>query len=162
MLGVDPGTRITGWAVVEALGTDVRRIASGALRLGSLTSLPDRLRRMHAALGGWIRDHGVAAVGLEQAFVARNVQSALRLGESRGVVLLAAAEAGLPVFEYSPAAVKHAVVGYGRADKGQMVRGIAMLLSIEPPDGDDEADALAVALCHVHGHRIRTLLDRAR
>jgi crossover junction endodeoxyribonuclease RuvC len=109
-----------------------------------------------------VSDHQPAAVALEKAFVAHNVQSAFRLGEARGAVLIAAAEAGVPVFEYAPAAVKLSVVGYGRADKQQMVRGIALRLGVGRATRSDEADALALALCHLIGARLRDIAASRR
>lgn len=160
VLGVDPGTSVTGWAVVESDGPAAVRRASGRLGLASASPLAERLRRIHETIAGLLRDHAPAALALEKAFVSRNVQSAFRLGEARGAVLVAAAAAGVPVFEYAPAAVKLAVVGYGRADKTQMVRGVALRLGVVDLDSPDEADALAVALCHLQGARLRELKAR--
>ena len=162
VLGIDPGTSITGWAVVDGEGSRVRRVASGALRLSSQSPLAVRLARIHATVKALIAEHAPVAVSLEKAFVAKNPQSALRIGEARGAVLVAAAECGLEVFEYAPTEVKQALVGYGRADKQQIARGVAMLLAIPEPTIADEADALAVANCHLAGARIRALLERAR
>jgi crossover junction endodeoxyribonuclease RuvC len=162
VLGIDPGTSITGWAVVEGDGSRARRMASGVLRLSSQTALAVRLARIHETVKALIIEHAPEAVSLEKAFVAKNPQSAFRIGEARGAVLVAAAECGLEVFEYAPAAVKQAVVGYGRADKEQIARGVALLLAIPAPSVADEADALAVAACHLAGLRLRRLMERAR
>lgn len=162
VLGIDPGTSITGWAVVEAGASRPRRIASGVLRLSSSTSVPERLRRIHETVKALVLDHAPAAVSLEKAFVSRNPQSAFRIGEARGAVMVAAAECGLEVFEYAPAEVKRTLVGWGRAEKDQMIRGVALLFSIPPPTVADEADALAVAACHLAGSRLRDLVERAR
>ena len=160
MLGIDPGTSVTGWGVVEPAGSAFRCIASGAVALAARTPLADRLCAIRAAVGNLCRAHEPSALALEKAFVARNVQSAFRLGEARGAVLIAAAEAGIPIFEYAPARVKLAVVGYGRADKQQMVRGVALRLGEREAERSDEADALALAICHLIGARLR-LLTRA-
>lgn len=155
VLGIDPGTSVTGWGVVEAAGAAFHRVASGTLEFSSRMTLGDRLQRIHGAVFELCRDHAPGAVALEKAFVAHNVQSAFRLGEARGAVLIAAAEAGVPVFEYAPAHVKLTVVGYGRADKEQMVRGVGLRLGARRAERADEADALALALCHLIGARLR-------
>ena len=158
VLGVDPGTAVVGWGVVEPMGVAFRCVASGTIRLTSRAALAERLRRIHMEVGALLEAHGPAALALEKAFVARNVQSALRLGEARGAVLIAAAEAGIPVYEYAPAEVKLKVVGYGRADKPQMVRGVALRLGTERAERADEADAQALALCQQNGGRRRALV----
>jgi crossover junction endodeoxyribonuclease RuvC len=162
VLGIDPGTSVTGWGVVEATPGDPRWVASGVIRLSACLDHPGRLRRIHDAVSELIREHEPQELSLEKAFVSRNVQSALRLGEARGAVLIAAAESGLAVFEYSPAEVKQSVVGYGQAQKEQITRGVTWLLSIGPVSLADEADALAVALCHLRGRRLRALAGRLR
>jgi crossover junction endodeoxyribonuclease RuvC len=161
VLGIDPGTSVTGWGVVERAGTTFRRVASGLVELPSRLSLGERLRRIRDAVESLCQVHSPIAVALEKAFVAHNVQSAFRLGEARGAVLIAAAEAGLPVFEYAPAHVKVTVVGYGRADKQQMVRGVALRLGVPQAERPDEADALALALCHLIGARLRVHVEAA-
>jgi crossover junction endodeoxyribonuclease RuvC len=108
------------------------------------------------------RLHAPSALALEKAFVAQNVQSAFRLGEARGAVLIAAADAGVAVFEYAPTQVKSTVVGYGRADKRQIMRGVSLRLGIPPAERADEADALALALCHLIGWRLQSLGVAAR
>jgi crossover junction endodeoxyribonuclease RuvC len=157
VLGIDPGTSVTGWGVVESAGGGFRCLGSGALVLPARLSLGERLRRIRGAVADLCTAHAPAALALEKAFVSNNVQSAFRLGEARGAVLIAAAELGVAVFEYAPAQVKSVVVGYGRADKMQMVRGVALRLGIAPADRADEADALALALCHLIGSRWRAM-----
>lgn len=156
VLGVDPGTSVTGWGVVEGGGASrPRRIASGVLRLSSRRSIGERLLEIHDLIREVVSAHRPQSVGLESGFVFRNVQSAFRLGEARGAILVAAAREGLAVTQYPPAKVKQAVVGFGRAEKGQIVRAIAMLLGIDDLRREDEADALAVALCHLNVSPIR-------
>ena len=162
VLGIDPGTSVTGWGVVEGAGGSVQRIASGVIALSARLTLAGRLQRIHEAVCALVLDHRPEVLSLEKAFVARNVQSAFRLGEARGAVLVAAGGLGLPVFEYAPAEVKQAVVGYGRADKQQMIRVVAMQLGGPEAARADEADALAVALCHLRGARMRAIVGRAR
>jgi crossover junction endodeoxyribonuclease RuvC len=124
--------------------------------------LAARLCRIHLAIRELLLEHAPGAVSLEKAFVSRNVQSAFRLGEARGAVLIAAADCGVEVFEYSPAAIKQSVVGYGRADKDQIVRGVSLLLSLSDLRRADEADALAAAVCHLRGASWRLAVGRAR
>jgi crossover junction endodeoxyribonuclease RuvC len=157
VLGIDPGTVVTGWGVVTRAGASFRHVASGALELGSAKPLGERLGEIRSGVVALCRLYAPAALALEKAFVAHNVQSAFRLGEARGAVLIAAADAGVAVFEYAPAQVKSAVVGYGRADKRQIVRGVSLRLGIPPAARADEADALALALCHLIGWRLQSL-----
>lgn len=152
VLGIDPGSTVCGWAVVETTGHRVRHLAHGAVRLTG--ELPDRLLVLFDALEEVVEAHAPEVVAVEGVFTQRNARSALVLGHARGVALLAAARRGLAVHEYAPATVKKAVVGTGRAEKAQVGRMVAALLSIEAPRVHDAADALAVAICHVqHGAR---------
>jgi crossover junction endodeoxyribonuclease RuvC len=162
VLGIDPGTLVTGWGVVTRTGASFRRVASGAIELGSTKPLPERLGEIRSTIVELCRLHTPSALALEKAFVAQNVQSAFRLGEARGAVLIAAADAGVAVFEYAPAQVKSTVVGYGRADKRQIMRGVSLRLGIPPAERADEADALALALCHLIGWRLQSLGVAAR
>jgi len=148
-LGVDPGTARLGYGVVRG-GERPRALAAGVVETLSTTPMPERLAVLYDALVDLIAEHRPAALAVEQLFFARNVTNALSVGQARGVVLLAAAKNGLTVAEYTPAEVKQAVAGYGRADKGQMQEMVRLTLGLEaPPRPDDAADALAVALCHL-------------
>jgi crossover junction endodeoxyribonuclease RuvC len=157
VLGIDPGTAVTGWGVVEAGSPGLSRVASGVLKLSSRSAIGERLRVIRARVLELVAAHHPSAIALEKVFVSRNVQSAFRLGEARGAVLIAAAEAAIPIFEYAPAEVKSTVVGYGQADKAQIMRGVAMRLSLGPLFLADEADALALAICHLAGAKLRAL-----
>ncbi len=147
VLGVDPGTIVTGWGVVDCEGARMVRVASGVISAGR-KDLPLRLFRIYEGLVTVIREHGPEHTSLERNFLARNVQSAFRLGEARGVAMAASAACGLPLSEYTPMTVKKAVVGYGRADKAQVQAAVARLLGVADALKEDEADALATALCH--------------
>ncbi|HJQ83504.1 MAG TPA: crossover junction endodeoxyribonuclease RuvC [Candidatus Binatia bacterium] len=149
VLGIDPGSRLTGWGVVEARGLAFRHVASGTIDLTPGDPLGQRLARLHAACARLVAEWEPAAVVLERAFVARNVQSAFRLGEARGAVLAAAGANGIALHEYAPATVKLATVGHGRADKRAIARGIALRLGLDRSPAPDAADALAIALCHL-------------
>jgi crossover junction endodeoxyribonuclease RuvC len=141
-LGIDPGSRLTGWGVVESRGAGFQHLGSGTIALPASEPLAARLGRLCAT---W----GPQAVVLERNFVARNVQSAFRIGEVRGAVLAAVARLGVALHEYAPAAVKLAAVGHGTADKATVARGITVRLRLAREPGADAADALALALCHL-------------
>jgi crossover junction endodeoxyribonuclease RuvC len=147
VLGIDPGTLKTGWGVVECDGSRLRHVASGTIRTGR-GELAARLAAVYEGLSGVIARHAPGIVSLERNFLALNVQSAFRLGEARGVAMAAAAAAGLEVCEYTPATIKKAVVGHGRADKGAVQAAVTRLLSLATGPSEDEADALATAACH--------------
>jgi crossover junction endodeoxyribonuclease RuvC len=152
VLGVDCGTEYTGFGVVE-LGHDdtLVSLTCGAIRLSPRESLPRRLATIFNRLGTIIEEHRPDNVAIEDVFYALNVKSALKLGQVRGVAMLAASSAGLEVFEYSPLSIKSAVVGYGRAEKPQVQYMVSRLLNLsEVPEPADAADALAIAICHLH------------
>lgn len=154
VFGIDPGSARTGFGCVETDGTRHRLIACGAITASRAATFPDRLLTIHRALVARLAECRPDCVAIENLFHANNVRSALTLGHARGVALLAAAEAGLPVVEYTPAEIKRAVVGYGRAEKPQVQQMIKLLLGLEaPPSPHDAADALAVAICHIHSIR---------
>lgn len=151
VFGIDPGSVRTGYGCVESDGTRHRLILCGTLAPPGGAALADRLHVIHDGLSRLLRDTSPDCVVIEDLFHARNVRSALVLGHARGVALLAAVEAGLPLVEYTPAEVKLATVGYGRADKTQVQQMVKLLLGLSaPPSPHDAADALAVAICHAH------------
>ncbi len=159
VLGIDPGTTVTGWGVVASTGNTISRSASGVLRLrgeraAKLGAIYDRVRELCA-------EHEPDALSLEQSFVGDNIQTALRLGEARGAVMVAAARSGVVVHEYSPASIKMAVAGSGRADKAQVAAMVARLLGIESKLVADEADALGAAICHVNTSRFDAKISGA-
>lgn len=154
VLGIDPGTALTGYGIVERTGSKLRMVDYGCVETLSTIELPQRLLEIHGAVLDLIDTHQPMSIGVERLFFNRNVQSAFAVGQARGVVLLAAAERGLPVFEYGPHEVKLAVTGYGRAPKDQVQRMVQLMLGMSVlPRPDDAADALAVAICLAHGQR---------
>lgn len=159
VVGIDPGTVATGWGVIDVVSSRGQsrqsRIASGVIRCRG--ELPVRLATVFAAVCEILEEHRPEALSIEKTFVSENVQSAFRLGEARGTVLVAAARAGVKVYEYSPAEIKMAVVGYGRALKEQVQVMVGRLLAHSGALAADEADALAAALCHLQAHRLRAL-----
>jgi crossover junction endodeoxyribonuclease RuvC len=154
VLGIDPGTAATGYGIVERTGSKLRMVDYGCFETLSTDNLPHRLLLIHQTVSGLIAEHRPELVGVERLFFNRNVQTAFAVGQARGAVLLAAAEAGVPVFEYGPHEVKMAVTGYGRADKAQVQRMVQVVLGMSVlPRPDDAADALAVAICLAHAQR---------
>ena len=150
-LGIDCGTECTGFGIVELREHQLICVASGAIKLSTRDSLPRRLAIVFERLGEIIREHQPDDVAIEDVFYAVNAKSALKLGQVRGVAMLAASSAGLEVAEYSPLSIKSAVVGYGRAEKQQVQSMVTRLLRLDAtPDSPDAADALAIAICHLH------------
>ncbi|HXG89450.1 MAG TPA: crossover junction endodeoxyribonuclease RuvC [Vicinamibacterales bacterium] len=151
VFGIDPGSVRTGYGCVDSDGRRHRMVLCGAVRAGDAGGFPDRLAVIHRELARIIAECRPQCVAIENVFHAANAQSALKLGHARGVAMLAAVEAGVPVIEYTPAEVKRAVVGYGRAEKIQVQQMVKLLLGLDVvPSPHDAADALAVAICHLH------------
>jgi len=151
VFGIDPGSERTGYGCIETDGSRHRIILCGAIVSRSSTSFPDKLLNIHTRLAALLAESGPVCVAIESVFHAVNARTALKLGHARGVAMLAATEAGLPVIEYTPTEIKRAVVGYGRAEKHQVQEMVKLVLGLaQPPSPHDAADALAVAICHVH------------
>ena len=151
VFGIDPGSARTGYGCVQSDGTRHRMIVSGAIAIPACNSFPEKLRVIHVELGILIAEHRPDVVAIENLFHAVNARSALKLGHARGVAMLAAVEAGVPIVEYTPAEVKQSVVGYGRAEKGQVQSMVQLLLGLtDAPEPFDASDALAIAVCHIH------------
>ena len=170
VLGIDPGLRATGWGVLAATGSGAGPVDGGGLSVlayGAVVTdarapLSERLRRLFSGLREVIARWQPAEVAVEEAFVAANKRVAIVMGEARGMALLAGAEAGLPVFEYSASEVKQAVSGYGRGSKEQVQEMLRLQLGLETaPEPADAADALATALCHLARRRTEALVGAA-
>lgn len=155
LLGIDPGSRVTGYGILDMDGPRSRYVASGCIQTDSARPLPERLKTIFEGVTGVIREYQPVEVAAEQVFMHRNPDSALKLGQARGAALCAVVMAGLPVSEYAPRAIKQAVVGGGAAEKAQVQRMVALLLNLSELPPTDAADALAVAICH--GHTRQTL-----
>lgn len=154
VLGIDPGTAATGYGLVERTGSRLRALDYGCVETVPAQDAAVRLLHIHGAISELIELHQPALLGVERLFFNRNVQTAFAVGQARGAVLLAAAQHGLPVFEYGPHEVKMAVTGYGRAGKEQVQRMVQVVLGMPAlPRPDDAADALAVAICLAHAQR---------
>jgi crossover junction endodeoxyribonuclease RuvC len=160
-LGVDPGTALLGYGIIS--GEDEPALVTyGVVETTSAQTMPQRLVRLYEAVWELIRLHAPDVLAIEQLFFARNVTTALAVGQARGVVLLAAAQHGMGVYEYKPAEVKQTISGYGKADKHQMQEMVRMLLGLPHiPQPDDAADALAVALCHIQLSRMERRFETA-
>jgi crossover junction endodeoxyribonuclease RuvC len=150
ILGLDPGLRRTGWGVIDARDDRLRHVANGVIAPPAGAAISDRLTRLYQGVAAIVAEHGPDAAAVEAIFVSKNAASTLKLGQARGVVMLAPARAGVPVHEYAANAIKKAVVGAGHADKAQIGAMVRMLMPGCAPAGDDAADALAVAICHAH------------
>lgn len=160
VLGVDPAMAgATGYGVVEFCGARIEALSFGALRLPARALMPERLRGIHSLIAGLLAEFRPDAIAVESVFTALNMRTALKLAEIRGVVLLAAAQAGVPAHSYSPREVKVSVTGYGAASKEQMQQMVRALLNLrECPEPPDAADAIAVAMCHAQSQKARELL----
>ena len=155
VFGIDCGTEFTGWGVVEVDCATrlpkLRHLAAGTIRLSKKERTPARLLQVFAELQALLGIHQPEVVAIEEVFFSANAKSALKLGQVRGVAMLAAAASGLPVAEYAPLSIKSAVVGYGLAQKEQVQFMVARLLELDrAPESPDAADALAIAICHIH------------
>ncbi len=151
ILGIDPGTAIMGYGLIEKKGNRLFPVDYACWRTPAHTPMPERLLMLYHEIEAYIKEKQPHHVAVEELFFNRNTTTAISVGQARGVVLLAAAQCGLPVYEYTPLQVKQAVAGYGRADKQQIQQMVRALLGLqEIPKPDDTADALAIAICHAH------------
>jgi len=150
VLGIDPGSRITGYGIIDKEGNRLVHVDNGAIFTDSQRDFPLRLQRIYRGLSEVIDQYRPDAMAVENIFFATNVQSALKLGQARGAAIVAGVNAGLPVFEYTALQVKQAVVGHGRADKQQVQKMLKALLNLPECAQEDASDALATAVCHAH------------
>lgn len=160
ILGLDPGSRITGYGVVDVGRTGVRYVASGCIRVGN-GAMAGRLLEIHRHVTELVNTYTPGEIAIERVFMHRNPDSALKLGQARGAALCGACHAGAPVFEYAPRAVKQTVTGTGAAEKAQVLHMVKALLTLQGRLSSDAADALAIAVCHAQ-HRGATVNERAR
>lgn len=165
IIGIDPGLRRTGWGVIETLGNSLRFVASGTVTSDGDMDLASRLCQLHDGLAEIVHSYQPHEAAVEQTFVNKDAAGTLKLGQARGIARLAPAQAGLPVAEYAPNAVKKAIVGVGHADKAQVQHMVRLQLPGVELAGPDAADALAIALCHAHhlafGGRLAAAVARA-
>jgi crossover junction endodeoxyribonuclease RuvC len=161
LLGIDPGSRITGYGIIDVDGPRHRYVASGCIATASNRPVPERLKTIFEELSTVVARYRPLETAIEQVFMHRNPDSALKLGQARGAALCAVVMAGLPVSEYAPRAIKQAVVGGGAADKAQIQYMIKLLLNLPEAPPADAADALAIALCHGHTRQTQQRLGTA-
>jgi crossover junction endodeoxyribonuclease RuvC len=154
VLGIDPGSRITGYGIVEQQGNRLVHVDNGAIFTDKALDFAGRLKLIFEGLSAVIAEYRPEQVAVENIFFSTNVQSALKLGQARGAAIVAAAHAGLPVAEYTALQVKQAVVGQGRAEKGQVQKMLKALLGLPEIAQADASDALAVAVCHINSHEL--------
>lgn len=160
VLGIDPGTALCGFGIVRAADDDYELVTCGAISTPPKTPLDQRLLRIYADLTALLSEYKPDEAAIEKLFFARNITTALSVGHARGVAMLTVAQAKIPLAEYTPNEIKQAVSGYGGADKQQMQQMVKMLLHLdEVPKPDDAADAVAIAICHLQGARLRQLID---
>jgi crossover junction endodeoxyribonuclease RuvC len=157
IIGIDPGLRRTGWGVVATLGSRLSFVAAGTLRIPDQLPLAERLCAIHDGLVRLVEEFAPHEAAVEATFVNRDANATLKLGQARGIAMLVPARAGIAVAEYAPNAVKKAVVGAGHAEKRQIRMMVQVLLPRAEFDGDDSADALAIAICHAHHRRAGAL-----
>lgn len=151
ILGIDPGLAIVGWGVLDYQNTRFRPLAYGSIRTPAGMDTPERLAIIHRDLSAIIDRYKPAEMAVEELFFTKNITTGIRVAEARGVLLMTGQEKGLALAEYTPMQVKQAVVGYGNAEKHQVIDMVTRILNLpEPPKPDDTADALAVAICHAH------------
>ncbi len=160
VLGIDPGTATTGYGIVEETEEGLRALTYGVVTTPADCPLPQRLQTIYGELRRLVREWQPDVAAVEELYFNLNVRTAMSVGQARGVALLAMADEGVTVAEYGPGEVKQALTGYGGAGKRQMQEMVRMLLGLSaPPHPDDAADALAVAICHLHSARMRALVE---
>ncbi len=156
VIGIDPGTAITGYGLVQEQAGQLVAVAYGVVNTPAKHAMPQRLQQIFHELSEILAQHRPTSSAIEKLFFKKNVKTAMTVSQGRGVAMLALAEAGLEIGEYTPNEIKQAVVGYGGADKHQVQQMVRMLLNLDDiPRPDDAADALAVAICHLHSSRLQ-------
>ncbi len=160
ILGIDPGSRVTGWGIIDSTGATTRHVASGCIRTEG-AELSPRLRVIHDGVRALVAEYAPAELAIERVFMHRNADSALKLGQARAAAICATFVGSLSVHEYAARAVKQAIVGQGGAEKSQVQHMVRAILALPAPPGADEADALAIALCHAHSRGLGARLGAA-
>lgn len=161
-LGIDPGTAATGYGILEGDGDDIKVVDYGCIKTSSKDPSSARLKKIYSDVKKIISKHDLKCVAVERLFFGANTKTAMAVGQARGVILLAATQAGLEIAEYTPLEVKMALTGYGRADKNQVQQMVKRLLKLKTiPKPDDAADALAIALCHVNSNGFNSKIRKA-
>ncbi len=157
-IGIDPGIAITGIGITKSTGNKIIPIYYGAIETHSKTPMPERLDQLYCGLTTLFNTYKPESMAVESLFFNKNVKTALTVGHARGIILLAGQQAGVPIFHYTPPEIKLAVCGHGRADKKQVQQMVKTILKLSAtPKPDDVADGLAIAICHTHSYRIKSL-----
>ncbi len=162
ILGVDPGTRYTGYGVIDVVSGKVSHVCHGVISTKAKADLWVRIHQIHKEIVSVVEETKPDELAIEKCFVSKNVSSALKLGHTRGAIIVGCMSAGLNVYEYAPTEIKSAVTGYGRAEKDQVAQMVQAILGLAKRPASDAADALAAAICHTHGYKMRQHLMRAR
>ncbi len=161
VLGIDPGSEVTGYGVLEENENNIQVLTHGILRAGTKRSLPDKLNKIRLGISSILDQYSPEEVAIENPFYARNIKTAITLGQVRGAILVAVASHGCPLYEYSPREIKKAVTGYGQAEKSQVMAMVKALLHMEETDLEpDASDALAVAFCHLSHRQTKLNLEK--
>lgn len=163
ILGIDPGLAIVGWGVVDYQNTKFRTVAYGSIQTPAHTRTEERLKSIYEGMKSLFETYHPDAMSIEELFFDKNITTGIRVAEARGVILLTAEQAGIPIREYTPMQVKQAVVGYGKAEKKQVIAMVTRILNLkDPPKPDDTADALALAICDAHcgGSRLASYFNQ--
>ena len=160
ILGIDPGTAIMGYGLIEQKGNHLRALAYSCWRTPAHTPLAERLLMLYDEIDAFLSAHSPDHMAVEELFFSSNAKTALAVGQARGIVLLAGARHGIPIYEYTPLQMKQAVVGYGKAEKKQVQQMVKSLLNLqEIPKPDDTADALGLAICHAHSYGLNRRME---
>ena len=162
ILGVDPGTRHTGYGVIDVVSGKLRHVTHGVISTASKADLWVRIHAIHVEISSIVGETRPDDLAIEKCFVSKNVSSALKLGHTRGAIIVACMSAGMRVHEYAPTEIKSAVTGYGRAEKDQVAQVVQTILGLGKRPASDAADALAAAICHSHGANLRQRMVEAR
>lgn len=161
VLGIDPGSAVTGYGIVDTDGQAIRHVDNGAIRPDSNFALPKKLEHIYKELRALIEKYAPDVTAIENVFVAKNVRTSLMLGHARGAAMLAASQSGIEIAEYNPTAVKLAVVGQGRADKNQIQQMVRVILRLPEIAIEDASDALAAAICHCNTAKFKLAVERS-
>jgi len=163
ILGIDPGIAIVGFGVIDKVGNQIRPLQYGSIQTKAGLDTGTRLKQVYDATKEIIQTYKPDAVAIEKLFFNNNVTTAMTVSQARGVLMLAAVEAKLPIHEYTPLQIKQAIVGYGRAEKKQVQEMVKMYLNLkEVPKPDDVADALAIAICHAHSAKMTAIISKGK
>ena len=160
ILGIDPGSRITGFGIIDVEGQKNTHVHSGCIKTSATEDFSIRLKEIFDEIYGLVKHYQPEEVAIEKVFMNKNADSALKLGQARGAAMVAAMQNEVEVFEYSPNSIKQAIVGRGHADKTQVQHMIKMLLLLSKTPQEDQADALAIAVCHAHSRQTKILMKK--